>query len=105
MLKYESNALRIGDKVLVHDWRSVELALNRGVVVWVETHKGANGVGIRVPSGDGETVIVWPSYRAVHRDPRDPTEACWQCQALAERAEQRPDTRREDRPLLAAVGA
>jgi hypothetical protein len=79
------HALRIGDKVLVHDWGSVELALDPGVVVMVETHKGANGVGIRVASGGGETVILWPSYRPVHSDPRDPTETCWQCQSLAER--------------------
>ena len=83
MLTLEWNALREGDKVLVHDPGNVERCLKPGVVALIDTHRHINGVGIRVANGDGKHVIVWPSYLAVHRDPRDQTEPCWRCVALA----------------------
>jgi len=83
MLKFDWNALRIADKVLVHDSRHADLALTSGVVAMVDTHTGGSGVGIRVADTTGNRVILWPSYLAVHRDPRDPAEPCWRCQALA----------------------
>ncbi len=90
MLRFEWNALRIGYKVLLHDWASADLTLSPGVVAFVDTHKRLNGVGIRLSASNGERRVLWPSSHAVHRDPRHPTEPCWQCQAHAEKAE-RPE--------------
>ena len=89
MLKFQWNALRQGNPVLVHDPARADLALVPGTVVMTETHrkrKGADGVGIRV-IGDGSdsstTRVLWPSYLAVHFDPLDPTEPCWRCEEIA----------------------
>jgi hypothetical protein len=86
MLRFEWNALRRGDQVLVHDPRTAEMTLTDGVVTSIDTHKGANGVGIRVGGNSTETAVMWPSRLVVHRDPRDPSEVCWRCQELARRA-------------------
>lgn len=89
MLKFEWNALRVGDRVSVHDPVGTELLLLAGNVVMVETtrsRRGANAVGIRVTADDGGHRVVWPSYLAAHHDPHDPTEDCWRCAALAETA-------------------
>ena len=86
MLRFEWNALRLGDHVLVHDPRTAQMTLIDGVVVGVDMHEGANGVGIRVGADRGETAVLWPSAIAVHRDPRDRSEQCWRCQELAEGA-------------------
>jgi hypothetical protein len=83
MLRFEWNALRTGDPVLVHDPRTAAMTVTGGVVASVDAHKGTNGVGIRVGS---DSAVLWPSPLAVHRDPRDPTEPCWRCQELAGRA-------------------
>ncbi len=48
MLRFEWNALRTGDHVLVHDPRTAEMTLTGGVVTGVDTKKSANVVGIRV---------------------------------------------------------
>jgi hypothetical protein len=37
VLRFELNALRIGDKVLLHDWASADSTLNPGVVAFVDT--------------------------------------------------------------------
>ena len=84
MLRFEWNALRIGDAVLVHD------AMGRfptapGTVTAVDTktgRRGANGIGIRLGADDGYRVL-WPSFLAVHRDPYDPIDECWRCAGLA----------------------
>jgi hypothetical protein len=86
MLRFEWNALRTGDHVLVHDPRGTEMTLTEGVVTGVDAHKGTNSAGIRVGANNGETTILWLSPLSVHRDPLDPTESCWRCQELAERA-------------------
>jgi hypothetical protein len=78
MLKFEWNALRTGDKVLMHDRASASPVLVAGVVAMVDAQKGANGVGIRVDAGGGKTTVQWPSHLAVHRDPV--TEPCWECE-------------------------
>lgn len=96
MLNFEWNTLRKGDPVLVHDPGSAELALIAGVVAWVDTRKGANGVGIRVTASAGEGAALWPSSLAVHRDPRDPTEPCWRCQTLEGRTARWPDPLQEN---------
>jgi hypothetical protein len=79
VLKFEWNGLRPGDRVLVHDALTSDLALAPGVVTRIERRRLVNGVGIRVAAG-----ILWPTYPAVHGDPHDPDdpiEPCWRCQA------------------------
>ena len=85
MLRFEWNALRPGDHVVVHDPRTAGMALTAGVVTGVETHKRVNGVGIRVGAAHGDTAVLWLSSFVVHHDPRDTTEPCWRCQELEER--------------------
>ena len=84
MLKFEWNALRFGDAVLVHDARGRD-PVTSGSVVTVDTSRtrhGANGVGIRVGS-PGRHEVLWPSFLAVHRDPFEPIDTCWRCAAGA----------------------
>jgi hypothetical protein len=82
MLKFEWNALRVDDAVLVHDKGNLDSALVPGVVVTIDTHRGVNGVGVRVVATGGEANVVWPSYLTVHRTPLDTTEpSCWRCRA------------------------
>jgi hypothetical protein len=84
VLKFDWNTLRIGDRVLVHDQRRVELTAIPGEVALVDSHYGVNGVGIRVAlAGSTDVKVLWPSYLAVHRDPRDTTEPCWRCEEPA----------------------
>ncbi len=97
MLRFEWNALRKGDHVVVHDPRTTEMTLTEGVVSGVDRH----GVGIRVAGNSGETAVLWPSPLVVHRHPRDPSEACWRCQKLAERVPSLLD----EPAITGAVGA
>jgi hypothetical protein len=82
VLRFDWDALGPGDRVLVHDTGKADMASVAGVVAMINWRKGSNGVGIRVgPTAEG--VILWPARLAVHPDPRDPTEPCWRCDALA----------------------
>ena len=91
MLRFEWNALRAGDHLLVHDPRTAEITITAGAVATVDTHKAANGVGIRIDGAE----LLWPSYLAVHRDPIDPDDPCWRCQELAQRAVPPSDSSRQ----------
>ena len=85
MLKFQWNAMRHGQRVIVHDPASAHMTLVPGTVVMTETHrvrKGADGVGIRIADDSGATRVLWPSYLAVHLDPPDETEPCWRCQEI-----------------------
>jgi len=101
MLRFEWNALRPGDHVVLHDPRTPEMTLTDGVVTGVETHKRVNGVGIRVAKPRGDVEVLWPSPFVVHSDPRDPTEQCWRCDEL----EERPLTPLHEVPAPPAVEA
>jgi hypothetical protein len=81
--RFEWNALRVGDEVLVHDQSTAAMALVPGVVTAFNTLKGSNSVGIRIaaPEGDG-AVIICPPRQAVHLSPFYPPEPCWRCQGL-----------------------
>lgn len=95
MLRFEWNALRAGDNVLVHDPTAADMTLVNGVVAMIEAgvaRKGANGVGIRLAAGAEPSRILWPSHLAVHHDPHDPTEPCWRCQDLADHPATDPPT-------------
>ena len=83
MLRLEWNALRVGDKVLVHDANDAQLRLVPGVVAMVESAKGFDDIGIRTrfrPRRGGR--VVRPRRLAVHLDPVDPTQSCWRCDAI-----------------------
>ncbi len=80
MHRFEWNALRVGDKVLVHDPDSTAMSLVSGVVSAFNILKGANSIGIRIAATEGGAVIVCPPRQAVHLPASDPTEPCWRCQ-------------------------
>jgi hypothetical protein len=82
VVRFEWNALHVGDHVLAHDPRDVEMALLPGVVVMVQPVPGSNDVGIRVSGDDGQAMVLRPKRLAVHPDPRDTTEDCWRCNEI-----------------------
>ena len=83
MLRLEWNALRVGDKVFVHDASDAELRLVPGVVAMVESAKSSDDIGIRIaPDHDVGGRVVRPRRLAVHLDPVDPTQSCWRCDAI-----------------------
>jgi hypothetical protein len=83
MLRLEWNALRVGDKVFVHDASDAELRLVPGVVAIVESAKGSGDIGIRIaPDRDVGGRVVRPRRLTVHLDPVDPTQPCWRCDAI-----------------------
>jgi hypothetical protein len=85
VLRLQWNALQVGDKVLVHDDADISLRLQPGTVVMVQTAHGSNDLGVRVTGRSGQVSVVRPSRLSVHLDPRDATEECWRCDAIAAR--------------------
>jgi hypothetical protein len=83
MIRLEWNALRVGDHVLVHDPRDAEARLLPGVVVDVDPLEGSHDLGIRVKAEREAAVVIRPKRLVVHQDPRDPSERCWRCDAIA----------------------
>jgi len=83
MVRLEWNALRVGDKVLLHDPGDSSMRLVPGTVALVQSVQGPNEVAIRVVPKIGRQAVLRPSRLAVHLDPRDPDEACWRCEAVA----------------------
>lgn len=80
MLGFQWNALRVGDRVRVHDDGTADLALHDGVVALVQTHPlRANDVGIRLDGDAG--AVVHPRRHAVHLGRSDAHEPCWRCEA------------------------
>jgi signal peptidase I len=86
VLSLQWNALQVGDRVLVHDDADVSLRLQPGIVAIVQTARGSNDLGVRVTGRSGQVSVVRPSRLSVHLDPRDVTEECWRCDAIAARA-------------------
>jgi hypothetical protein len=86
VLRLQWNALQVGDRVLVHDDADISLRLQPGIVAMVQTAHGSNDLGVRVTRRSGEVGVVRPSRLSVHLDPRDATEDCWRCDAIAARA-------------------
>ena len=79
MLKFQWNALRRGDHVLVHDVDDPKLALRAGVVALIDTQRSGHGVAIRYTTGTPPAHTVRPSRFAVHHDPTDDGDDCWRC--------------------------
>jgi hypothetical protein len=90
MLKFEWNALRIGDHLRLHDPAGGELPLLAGTVTMIETtrsRRDVNRLGIRVATGGGHQVL-WPSYLAVHHEASDgPDPDTGTCSRCVERVE------------------
>jgi hypothetical protein len=80
MWKFEWNALRPGDRVVVHDDDDSGLGLDEGVVEIVETRVGGNDVAVRLA---GSSLLIRPRRLAVHLSPVDSRDACWRCEAAA----------------------
>lgn len=77
MLKFQWNALRPDDAVLVHDTTDPDLTLIPGEVVIVDTVVGStNDIAVRVGSSPH---VIRPARLTVHLDPLDPVEDCWRC--------------------------
>jgi len=81
MMRFEWNALRVGDPVRLHrDGGHLEA----GTVAFVNVLRGSNGVGIRTATDDG-SATSWPSRLSVHAasgDTDDPGSPCLRCAAL-----------------------
>ena len=85
-MRFQWNALRVGDHVDVHDPGDADLRLVTGVVTIVQSRRGANDIGIRLggvpgiaraaPTGGH---VVRPARRAVHLDATDAARGCWRC--------------------------
>jgi len=81
MLSFQWNALRAGDRVLVHDDLAPGLDTLEGVVTIVQTRRGdTNDVAIRIGT-TGE--VVRPRRHAVHMVPLDRRFWCWRCDTTA----------------------
>ena len=81
MNRLEWNALRVGDRVLVHDETDARAPLLPGRVTQVDEASGSNEVAIRVSASRGKTEIVSPPRLSVHLDDLDPAARCWRCEA------------------------
>lgn len=82
-MRFEWNALRVGDSVRVH---GNDGALEPGTVAFVNVLRGSNGIGIRTAS-DG--AVSWPPRLGVHAalgDTDDPGWPCLRCGALRDEA-------------------
>lgn len=79
MLRLQWNALRSGDRVLVHDDLTVGLELSEGLVTFVATRsQKANDIAFRLLTSGK---VVRPRRHAVHVVPLDPRAPCWRCDA------------------------
>jgi hypothetical protein len=91
MLRFQWNALRVGDEVAVHDDGNLHSPLARGTVKMVETGSGRrreSDVAIVVAGRSG---VMRPRTSAVHLID-DSTADCWRCHMLLA-----PRRRAEDR--------
>lgn len=95
MLRLQWNALRPGDPVAVHDDAKSHSPLNDGVVVRVQKAADSNDVAVQINRTSAQQrAVIHPHRRTVHQVPRDPTEACWRCEAASDRGERYASPRR-----------
>jgi hypothetical protein len=84
MLRFQWDSLHRGDRVLVHDARSADLALRPAVVVLVDAAGSRRDVAVRYSDGPDVGRVVRPGRFAIHTDPLSDSAACWRCaEALA----------------------
>ena len=85
MFEFQWNALRVGDRIAVHDDLDAGFQLNEGVVHIVGARSHAvNDVAIRLDNL--ETAVQRPRRRAVHLLPLNDRPPCWRCEASAARS-------------------
>ena len=77
MLKFQWDALRRGDAVLVHA-SDADLGLRAGVVTLVDARPSGHDVGIRLTTGTPTGSVVRPGRFAVHLATVDDHD-CWRC--------------------------
>jgi hypothetical protein len=85
VLTFEWDALRCGDRVLVHDDDDIAEALLNGTVAMIDRGRGGRGssdVGIRTIERDGSTRVRRPRRMSTHLDPYDAPDDCWRCAAM-----------------------
>jgi hypothetical protein len=93
VLRHDWNALRSGDRVLVHHSIDEELRLVTGVVTAVTADDGGNDITVRVLTPRGQQV-VHPGRLSVHHDPIELDGHCWRCAALGPPTTAPPSKRR-----------
>jgi hypothetical protein len=98
MMRLEWNALRVGDRVVVHDQADPELPLQPGTVAIVETRRGSNDVGVSVAEKADGRRVVRPNRLSVHSDPLDSAENCWRCDSIVAGGTQGRETARTGAP-------
>ena len=82
MFVFQWSSMRIGDHVMVHDDGDAGLALQPGIVKYVETRKqGQNDVTIQLD--DHASRPIRPRRHAVHMLPVDRRFSCWRCDVIA----------------------
>jgi hypothetical protein len=79
MLRFDWNALVVGDHVLVHDADQPGLRLVTGVVTVVEASQGSNQVDIRLTAPGTGNRVIRPARLSVHNDPIEFDQQCWRC--------------------------
>jgi hypothetical protein len=82
VLRHDWNALRHGDRVLVHHSIDDQVRLVAGVVTAVTPGQGGNDIAVRLTTHRGQEV-VHPRRFSVHHDPIEYDGHCWRCAALA----------------------
>jgi len=88
MFEFQWNALRVSDRVAVHNDRDDGFELTEGVVHIVEARQhSANVVAIRLD--DGDAPVQHPRRHAVHLLPLNDRPPCWRCAVIAAQAESR----------------
>ena len=90
MLAFQWNALRVGDRVVVHDDDDPHFGLHDAVVGRVQTRPSAPSE-IAVRFDDPPRSLRWPWRHAVHLAPVDTQGSCWRCDAMSGRSPDAPD--------------
>jgi hypothetical protein len=78
MMRFEWNALRVGDHVRVHHRDG---GLHEGSVAFVNALQGSNGVGVRMQQASG-VAVWWPLFLDVHLAVGGAPEPCARCDEL-----------------------
>lgn len=80
MLEFQWNALRLGDRVVIHDDLDPNFALHDATVSMVRSRfPGASEIGVR--RDDQPTALSRPWRHAVHLTPVGADSNCWRCAA------------------------
>lgn len=73
------DALRVGDRVLLHHKNGDQFPLEAGVVAFVDGQRGGNMIGVRLSDPGYHGRVVRPTRMTVHPDPIVDDTDCWRC--------------------------